>query len=471
MNRGASLHSHPIAPRACVNGGSRARSGRYLLRPDSKVPTARFILVTLICASPIILVVDGLIMQGLVAWIVASALAIIAQSLHPGEAKFLVSLILAPIAVAAVPALEMLIQLLPLRVFAHPIWTSAEQALGYPVAGAISVDLGQSVIALGKYLSMAAVALLSAAVAVDRVRAEWLLFALTAAGATIGLGILAQHVFYPGLVFGALPRAQATDCAAMGAIFASAALIRAIERYETRRSGLQRSAPTLLRTGAASTAALVICVAALIPGATYWTLFASGCGLAAFVCVSIIRRFARGPWSSAAIAASACGVALLLLAHHPPERGRSLPVAFAPASSASLTALSERVLADAPLVGTGAGTFAAVAPIYREMDDPPPGPIAPTAAAAVAIELGKPMLFLIVVATAAAIFILLRGSLRRRRDSFYSAMAGSCLITLLLLAFTNAGLLGTATSLIAAAMLGLGFAQSKSRTQQPYSSG
>ena len=198
MNRGASLHSHPIAPRACVNGGSRARSGRYLLRPDSKVPTARFILVTLICASPIILVADGLIMQGLVAWIVASALAIIAQSLHPGEAKFLVSLILAPIAVAAVPALEMLIQLLPLRVFAHPIWTSAEQALGYPVAGAISVDLGQSVIALGKYLSMAAVALLSAAVAVDRVRAEWLLFALTAAGATIGLGILAQHVFYPG---------------------------------------------------------------------------------------------------------------------------------------------------------------------------------------------------------------------------------------------------------------------------------
>ena len=160
-----------------------------------------------------------------------------------------------------------------------------------------------------------------------------------------------------------------------------------------------------------------------------------------------------------------------LLAHHPPERGRSLPVAFAPASSASLTALSERVLADAPLVGTGAGTFAAVAPIYREMDDPPPGPIAPTAAAAVAIELGKPMLFLIVVATAAAIFILLRGSLRRRRDSFYSAMAGSCLITLLLLAFTNAGLLGTATSLIAAAVLGLGFAQSKSRTQQPYSSG
>ena len=468
MNRGASLHCHSVAPRACINGGSRARSSRYLSRSDFKVPTARFILVMLICASPGILVANDLIMQGVVAWIAASALAIIAQSLHPGEAKFLVSLILAPTAVAAIPALEMLIQLLPLRVFAHPIWTSAEQALGYPVAGAISVDPGQSVVALGKYLSMAAVALLSAAVAVDRLRAKWLLFALTGAGATIGLGMLAHDVFFPGVVFGALTRAQAINCTAMGAIFASAALVRAIERYETRPSSRQRSAPTLLRTSAASAAALVICVAALISGGTYWTIFASGCGLAALACVLVIRRFARGPWSSAAMGASALGVTLLILAYHPPEDGRSLSVAFATASSASLMALSERVLADAPVVGTGAGTFAAVAPIYREMDDPPPGPVAPTTAAAVAVELGKPMLFMIVVATAAAIFILLRASLRRGRDSFYSAMAGSCLITLLLLAFTNAGLLGIATSLIAAVVLGLGLAQSKSRTSQSY---
>ena len=138
--------------------------------------------------------------------------------------------------------------------FAHPIWTSAEQALGYPVAGAISIDPGQSVIALGKYLCMAAAALFSAAVAVDRLRAKWLLFALTGAGATIGLGMLAHDVFFPGVVFGALTRAQAINCTAMGAIFASAALIRAIERYETRPSSRQRSAPTLLRTSAAGAA-------------------------------------------------------------------------------------------------------------------------------------------------------------------------------------------------------------------------
>ena len=55
-------------------------------------------------------------------------------------------------------------------------------------------------------------------------------------------------------------------------------------------------------------------------------------------------------------------------------------------------------------------------------------------------------------------------SLQRGRDSFYPAMGGGCLITLLLLSFNNVGLLGTATSLIAAAIIGLGIAQSKSRT-------
>ena len=152
----------------------------------------------------------------------------------------------------------------------------------------------------------------------------------------------------------------------------------------------------------------------------------------------------------------------LLAATHPAERGTSVLLAFSPARSAALLALTQRVLDDAPLVGTGAGTFAAVAPIYREIDDPPAS-VAATAAASFAIELGSPMLWLTVAATVAFIIMLLRASLQRGRDSFYPAMGGSCLITLLLLAFTNAGLLGAATGLIVAATLGLAFAQSQSR--------
>ena len=67
--------------------------------------------------------------------------------------------------------------------------------------------------------------------------------------------------------------------------------------------------------------------------------------------------------------------------------------------------------------GTGAGTFAAIVPIYRDVYDPVTS-TAPTAAPTLSIELGRPMLWLIVIAIVGAIVILLRASLQRGRDSF-----------------------------------------------------
>jgi hypothetical protein len=198
--------------------------------------------------------------------------------------------------------------------------------------------------------------------------------------------------------------------------------------------------------------------------ATREILIATAYGIFALIWISLVRRFALGAVGGAAIAAPALGAAIFLLAYHPVERGTSVPLAFTGASDPSLIALNERVLYDAPFVGTGAGTFAALAPIYRQVDDPPPGSTAATAAAAFAIELGKPMFWLITVAAAGSIFILLRTSLQRGRDSFYPAMGGSCLITLLLLSFNNAGQFGTASGLIAGAVIGLAIAQSKGRT-------
>jgi hypothetical protein len=414
-------------------------------------------LVTLICTSPAILLWDGLIMQGLLAGIVAVALAITARALRPGETGFLVSIVRPAAVIAAVPALWVVIQVLPLGVLAHPIWKSAETALGHPVAGTISVDPGASIIAVGQYLSIVGVVFLSAAVAVDRQRAEWILFALTAVGVALAL-----MLFFRGVEFPMFARAQAIDCVSMGTIVAGAACIRTIERYETRRSS--RSVSVLLWTFVACSTALMICCAVELFGATRETLIATVYGIFALICISLVRRFALGAVSTAAIAAPALGAAILLLAYHPVERGTSVPLALTGASDPSLIALNERVLYDAPFVGTGAGTFAALAPIYRQIDDPPPGSTAATAAAAIAIELGKPMFWLITVAAAVSIFILLRTSLRRGRDSFYPAMGGSCLITLLLLSFNNAGLFGTASGLIAAAVIDLAIAQSKSRT-------
>jgi hypothetical protein len=265
------------------------------------------------------------------------------------------------------------------------------------------------------------------------------------------------------VLLSALARAQAVDCAGIGTIIACAACIRTIERYETRHSSPQRSLLALRLTFLAVSAALVICVAVLLVERRLEVLFAAGYGLLAVACMMIIRRFRLGLWLAVGIAVSALGVATMLAAAQL-EKHTSLTLVFAAGPSVSLPALSERVLEDAPLIGTGAGTFAAVAPIYRELDDPPPGPVAATAAATFAIELGMPTFCLTIVAAMIFIILLLRASLQRGRDSFYPAMGGGCLIALLILAFTNAGLLGGATGLIAATTLGLAFAQSQSRT-------
>ena len=278
--------------------------------------------------------------------------------------------------IAAVPALWVLVQVLPLSVLAHPIWKSAETALGHPLVGTISVDPGASIIALGKYLSVVGVVFLSAAVAVDRQRAEWILFALTAAG--VGLALI---LFFRGVQFPMFARAQAIDCVSMGTIIAGAACIRTIERYETRLSSPQRSVPVLLWTFVACSTALTICGAAELFDATREILIATAFGMFALICISLVRRFALGAVGTAAIAAPALGAAILLLAYHPVERGTSVSLAFTGASDPSLIALNERVLYDAPFVGTGAGTFAALAPIYRQIDDPPPGSTSATARA------------------------------------------------------------------------------------------
>jgi hypothetical protein len=214
-------------------------------------------------------------------------------------------------------------------------------------------------------------------------------------------------------------------------------------------------------------AALTMCVLALLVEGTRAVLVATGCGLGALTSVPIIRRLGLGTWGIAAFAAALAGVAFVVFANQPIEQSKSVLLAFAAPSPASSHDVSARVLEDAPLFGTGAGTFTALAQIYREMGDPRPRSVAATAAATLAVELGRPILWFIVAAAMIFLFMLLRASLQRGRDSFYSAMGAGGLLTLLLLGFVNAGILGTAAGLMTAVVLGLAFAQSKSRTLHP----
>ena len=187
---------------------------------------APLFLVLLIVTTPVILLFDGPIIHGLVIAAAAVSVAIVALRIRPGEAGFLSTVIRPMAIVAAIPALWMLFQVLPLKTVGldNPIWESAAAALGRPLAGSISIDPGATLISLARYLSAVAIAFVAAAVAVDRRRAEWILFALTAATTIIALMVLAaglgNFTFLSNSV-GSPASAATTDSAALGIILAA----------------------------------------------------------------------------------------------------------------------------------------------------------------------------------------------------------------------------------------------------------
>jgi uncharacterized membrane protein len=404
------------------------------------MPAALLVLVLLIGATPAVVALDGPLTQGFVTLGAALGAAAVAWGMRPGEGSYLITLLRPMAAVAAVPALWMAVQTLPLGTsLAHPIWQSAAAALGRPVAGSISIDPGLTLVALTRYLVAAAIVLLATAVAVDRQRAERILFVLMAAMGITAMALLIHEIAGLDWLTGAA-HVPAIACAALGIIIAAAALVRTFERYETRRAhpdgSLGAFAPTLI----ACFAAFAACATAVAWMGGHEAIFAAVCGLATLVTVISIRRLGLGPWGSAAIGVAAVVVALAVVASRPGLTGKELTLAFAEQGAARVAA-AQAMLADAQWSGSGAGTFTALLPIYRELDDTLPITSAPTSAAAIAIELGRPMLWVIVLAALGTIVWLLRGALARGRDSFYPASGAAALVTLLLLAFINSGVL------------------------------
>jgi hypothetical protein len=422
----------------------------------------RNLLIVLLCASPLFLAWNGPIAGALIAGVAAIALALTSLGLRPGETEFLVSVTRLPLIASALPALWMLFQVLPLGLFAHPIWKSTASTLHQPMLGSISIDPATSLASLAAYLSLVAVGFVSAAVAVDRNRAETLLIALTFAATVTGLFIIAQHPFPLASWLPDFNWKGAIECISLGTIAAAANLMRTVERYMTRK---QRQARLKnIRALFASFVALVVCLIAVALSATATILFATGYGLLMLTLPFMIHHFALRAWGIIMLAVPALAIAAILVGAYFPQRDVSLPLAFAGGSSPLVVELDQRMLNDTPFVGAGAGTFSALSSIYREKEDLHLTKAPATTAAGIAIEYGQQALWLIITAAIAGAFIFMRYALHRGRDSFYSAMAGSTLLTIVLLAFGDAGLLSEASGVLVAAILGIGIAQTKGRT-------
>ncbi len=415
------------------------------------------------------LIFDGPLVHGFVVEVAGLLLALVAIRMRPGEAGFFSSLIRPIAIVAAVPALWMFIQVLPLRPLGlgNPIWESAAAALGRTLPGSISIDPGATLISLARYLSAAAIVFVAAAVAIDRNRAWRILVASTAATTMIALIILTANFGGFAFLSGSVGIA-ATNSASLGIILAAATSLHEFERgimksTDNTRSLAQSLLPLPLM---ASLVALAICLLAIFVDGASQTWFAISCGVATLVLAIGIRRFRLGPWGYAAIASVAIVVAISLLALQPAGSTIDLTLAFSGRAPASLIAVTQRILTETSRAGTGAGTFSSIFPIYRNMDELVIEQRAPTAAAAVAVDMGRVFLWAVLLSVVALVVTFLGGAARRGRDSIYAMAGAGCVVAVTLLAFNNAELFSTPVIVISAAVLGTAIAQRKSRSIQ-----
>jgi len=363
---------------------------------------------------------------------------------------------------AAIPAVLMIIQILPLPFLANPVWTSVSPGFRNGIIGSISVDVGATAIALVNYLSAVGMLLLTAAVAINRNRAESILIGTTAAVVFIAFACLVQDLFLRDL-FGInilAHREQVLDITCLGLTLSAACGLLVFERHETRGAHNVLAKRKYLLSSVACLTGFVICASTIAVTRSGSLTFSSGSGLLTFVAIAAIRRWALGRLGAAAIGMTAAVIAIALVtvaASDPDPR-----FAFVKKDATTIE-LSQRILNDAPFFGYGAANFSALVPIYQSTTAGPRNTESVTAAAKLSVEMGKAMLWFAVMAASLAVFHLLRGAARRGRDSFYAAAAGACLVTLMIQAFITATLSGTGIVLLSTTIFGLGLTQSKSR--------
>lgn len=422
---------------------------------------------------PVLLFVDGVFAQAFVTLLSAAALAIVAFHMRPGpgEIDHLWPLLPRIAFVSLLPAAWMLLQILPLGIFGlgHPIWTSAGAALGTTQSSVISVDPGVTLMVLGRYAGFVALGLAVSILTIDRRRAEWTLFAILTATAVVALLMLGKS-----FIIGNQPQSaiwngmlvSAPTIIAIGCVISIAAIVRAYERSETRRNGppwsvIVGAVPGITMGGIV----FVLCLLALIRIGHSHTIAATGGGLGMFAALALIRRLGFGMWGIAAIAIALIAITVAVFTEAGITRSGYFLLAFVDPAKSGFADLTARMLEDARWSGSGAGTFAELTQLYRDIDEVPAGlATGPSTAAVIAIELGRPMLIIIGIVVVVLAVILLRATIRRGRDSFFPAAGAASLWIMMISALGDLSLLMSAPAILATVVISLALAQSVGRS-------
>lgn len=428
------------------------------------MPTALALLLACVVFASGLAIHDGVAARSFIEGLAALAIASLAFSARALDVNFAARATQGLKIAAAIPAAWMIIQLLPTKFGAHSIWSYSHEALGQNSGGHISVDLGQTILALAFYLANVALITVGIFVARDRRRAELVLFALTAITAITAVGLLVGKW---GLIAGVEnPDEILSGISALGILASLTSAVHAIERYEgesAKATGAGLNIRVLLIIIGAG---LLIDIIGLGASATLNVGLTVLFGVAAFGSIQVIRRIELGGWAAVMLIGTMIIAALMIILwRYDSSRSLSPLLQFASHASPDVLSTAQRMLFDSRWVGTGAGTFVAVLPIYQDLGSS----IAqsPSTIAGFAVELGLPMgLFTVAIAAWLAV-MLYRAALDRGRDSFYPAAAAAGVIVMLGEAFCDASLLNASVAILGDALIGLGLAQSISGRDSP----
>jgi hypothetical protein len=329
---------------------------------------AFIILASLIALLPALMMVDGILASGAVSAIVAIAMVAVVLAPNTSELNRF-SRLLGPTAFIAlfIPCLWMVLQVLPIsiRSLANPVWVSASTALDKPFVGAISLDIGATLLSLARYCAILAAAFVTATVTLNRQRAENILSLLTGTAALIAAVLIGYDLGYlrlPGYEHLG-ERADAMNIAVIGFILSCATTIRTYEHLVSTRH--RKSRMMAMVAALASIAAVFICLSAILISADPVLFLAALFGTGILIAVLAIRRWRLGPLGQAGIAALAAVAVFGFFAVVPAKKDADLTLAL---STQGQISSIERMLSDAKWGGSGAGSFEALLPIYRNRD-------------------------------------------------------------------------------------------------------
>ena len=434
----------------------------------NRLSIAFSLLLISIAIVPVLVILNGLVAQSLVAALAVAALAFVGISAREADVNFAAQVTRRLKPAAAVPAIWMVIQILPIPFseMSHSIWINANEALSQRSWGHISVDIGTTLEALAFYLANVSLIVVGVFAAKDRRRAELTLLALTAITTLTTIALLISRW---GLIAG-LAASEVNEIlgaiSSLGIILSLATGVRAVELYESRRAEPTRPAQNTQVALAVCGAGLLVCIAGLAASATLNVALTVAFAAITFGSVQAIRRLGVASWAAGIfIATMITAAAMIILWRYDSVRTLSPFLQFAAAASPDAISVARRILSDTGWLGTGAATYAPLLPIYQELGSSVTK--APSTASAFAIELGWPMAVFTIAVTIGLIAKLYRGALVRGRDSFYPAAAAACAIIVLGQAFCDTSLLHSCVAVVGDAVIGLGLAQSVSRGDSP----